>query len=90
MVEAKSVAVHDDGLESCLSWQESYQSVGCPTSIQPWLSSAAAPGPCVVERSTPVPAVTCAKMLWDPERDTSPFVRKPSLSNRSTNHLGLC
>lgn len=47
-------------------------------------------GPCVVERLTPVPAVTCAKMLWDPERGTSPFVRKPSLSNESTNHLGLC
>lgn len=32
-------------------------------------------------RLTPVPAVTCAKMLWDPERGTSPFVRKPSFSN---------
>lgn len=27
-VEAKSVAVHDDGLKSRPSWQESYQSVG--------------------------------------------------------------
>lgn len=41
-MEAKSVAVHDDGLECYPSWQESYQSVGLPPSLPQWW-------PCVVE-----------------------------------------
>lgn len=87
-VEAKSVAVHDDGLKSVRHGRSRTRVSGNPL---PWSCGELRSGPGGLVSSlglTPVPAVTCAKMLCDPERGTSPFARKPSLSNESTCRLG--